>query len=111
MIRSEVFEDLLRGGWRSLEFGPFRDGIEICRLTEGPGPVWAVLRYQPGARVPEHLHPALETLLVLEGRQSDESGTYGAGTMVLNPPGSTHSVRSDEGCVVLIQWQAPVRIL
>jgi len=30
---------------------------------------------------------------------------------VVNPEGSVHSVRSEEGCVVLIQWERPVRIL
>jgi len=30
---------------------------------------------------------------------------------VLNPEGTVHSVRSEEGCVVLIQWDRPVEIL
>lgn len=101
---------LMVGGWRDLAFAPFREGVEICTLKSG-APAVALLRYAPGARVPRHEHMGLETILVLEGAQSDERGRYAAGALVLNPEGSVHSVWSDEGCVVLIQWERPVRIL
>jgi len=61
--------------------------------------------------VPRHRHDGLETIIVLEGSRSDEAGTYGIGTTVCNQGGSIHSVRSDEGCVVLIQREKPVVIL
>lgn len=98
---------LAAGGWRACRFQPFSDGVEICRLLDGE-PAIALLRYAAGARVPYHRHRGLETVLVLEGAQSDEHGQYRAGTLVLNPEGSAHSVRSDRGCVVLIQWTRPV---
>lgn len=104
------FPDLLSGGWQDLPFEPFREGVEICRLITGE-PEVALLRYQPGAKIPLHLHRGLETVLVLEGAQSDENGTYAAGTLATNPAGSTHSVTSETGCVVLIQWTKPVEIL
>ena len=47
----------------------------------------------------------------LQGVQSDEAGDYGAGSLVVNAMGTEHSVWSDTGCVVLIQWDRPVRIL
>lgn len=95
--------------WRELPFEPFRDGVEIHRIVEG-APAIAVLRYAPGARVPRHLHTGMETILVLEGAQSDERGCYGAGALVVNPEGSAHSVWSETGCAVLIQWERPVLI-
>ena len=101
---------LLNGGWRDLPFEPFREGVEIHKICEGE-PAVALLRYAPGASVPRHEHAGLETILVLDGAQSDERGRYPAGTTVLNPKGSKHSVWSDEGCVVLIQWEKPVRFL
>ena len=61
--------------------------------------------------VPKHQHKGLETILVLEGEQSDELGNYSAGSLVLNPEGSIHSVWSNTGCVVLIQWEKPVLFL
>jgi len=101
---------LTDGAWRSLPFEPFRDGVEIHHIRRGE-PAVALLRYAPGAGVPEHEHMGLETILVLEGSQSDERGLYPTGTLVLNPEGTRHSVQSEEGCVVLIQWDRPVRIL
>ena len=102
--------DLLTGGWRSLAFQPFRDGVEICWLVEGE-PGVALLRYAPKASVPRHRHLGLETIVVLDGAQSDERGHYPTGSVMLNPEGSEHSVWSDEGCVVLIQWHRPVAFL
>lgn len=91
-----------------MTFQPFAEGVEILPIQSGT-PAVALLRYAPGARVPRHLHTGLETILVLEGVQSDERGSYPVGTLVLNPEGSTHSVWSDPGCVVLIQWERPVQ--
>lgn len=104
-----VFSDLI-AGWRDRPFAPFRDGVEICLLRDG-APGVALLRYAPGAGVPRHLHTGLETILVLEGVQSDEHGDYPAGTLILNPEGSAHSVWSGPGCTVLIQWNQPVEFL
>ncbi len=105
-----AFAALMSGGWADCAFGPFREGVEICLLRD-TDPQVALLRYRPGARVPRHRHRGLETILVLDGAQSDERGTYAAGTLVLNPEGSVHSVWSDPGCVVLIQWERPVELL
>jgi len=99
--------DLLGGSasWRDGEgWEPFRAGVDIRRLYQasGDGPTAFLLRYQPGASVPLHEHLGYEHILVLDGAQSDERGRYPAGTLVVNPPGSTHQVCSDIGCVVLI---------
>ncbi|MCM2292308.1 cupin domain-containing protein [Allorhizobium sp. BGMRC 0089] len=110
MTETVTLNGFLSGGWRDLAFEHFRDGVDICRLVRGE-PELALLRYRPGAEVPKHYHPGLETILVLEGSQSDENGLYTAGTLVTNPEGTVHSVQSEEGCVVLIQWQKPVKLL
>ncbi len=104
------YAGLSGGGWHELAFKPFREGVEIYEFCEGE-PAVALLRYAPGASVPRHLHTGLETILVLDGVQSDERGDYATGSLILNPEGSAHSVWSKEGCVVLIQWDRPVRIL
>lgn len=110
MLEPTVLKDLIAGGWDKLSFTPFRDGITICRFLDG-SPAIALLHYEPGARVLLHEHIGAETILVLEGSQSDENGTYVKGDMVINPAGSRHSVWSDEGCVVLLHWAEPVRFL
>ena len=106
-------ENLVSGGWKDLDFGPFRDGVTLhwIKPFEGDQPGVALLKYEAGAVVPRHRHEGLETILVLQGTQSDETGDYGAGTYIVNAAGTEHSVWSDTGCVVLIQWDRPVTIL
>jgi anti-sigma factor ChrR (cupin superfamily) len=95
-------------GWES-----FRDGVEIKRLAGQPGggPTVALLRYQPGAHVPLHRHHGFELIYVVSGEQSDERGSYSAGSVVTNHDGDEHSVRSEKGCVVLIVWEKPVEFI
>lgn len=126
--------ELLNNGWENLTFDSFREGIEICLLHDGSvsaplphstsdtqptnretgelhfsdQPSIALLRYEAGASVPRHRHMGVETIIVLEGSQSDEQGIYQTGSVVINPVGSEHSVFSESGCVVLIQWDKPV---
>lgn len=89
---------------------PFRAGIEIHRLygEAGVGRSAALLRYAPGAVLPEHRHAGFEQILVLDGAQVDDRGRYGKGTLVVNPPGSQHSVSCPEGCIVFVTWELPV---
>jgi len=58
--------------------------------------------------VPEHQHGDYEHILVLQGSQRDANGCYSAGSLLVSPPGSRHAVTSDEGCVVLAIWAAPI---
>lgn len=96
--------------WQNLPFTHFREGVEIHHIKTG-SPAVAILRYAPGAKVPIHVHTGLETILVLDGVQSDERGDYPKGALILNPEGTRHSVWSETGCAVLIQWERPVEIL
>jgi anti-sigma factor ChrR (cupin superfamily) len=68
-------------GWQS-----FREGVEIKPLVGQPGhgPSVALLRYEPGARVPAHRHRGFELIYVVSGEQSDERGSYSAGSVVSN---------------------------
>ncbi|MFB2553413.1 cupin domain-containing protein [Ensifer soli] len=104
---------LTAGGWKDLAFEPFRPGVTLHWITRfaGDQPGVALLKYEPGAAVPRHRHEGLETILVLDGTQSDETGDYPAGSLVVNATGTEHSVWSTDGCVVLIQWDRPVLIL
>jgi anti-sigma factor ChrR (cupin superfamily) len=108
-----AFPALVDGGWHDLAFEHFREGITVHWLLRGSDaePSVAILKYQLGANVPRHRHPGLETIIVLEGTQSDENGDYSAGSVVLNPVGTEHSVWTKDGCVVLIHWALPVIIL
>jgi anti-sigma factor ChrR (cupin superfamily) len=94
------------------EWGPFREGIEMARLygSGDEGCSAALLRYAPGAKVPVHLHHGNEHIIVLRGSQRDEDGVYEAGTMLVHGQGTHHSVASDQGCIALAIWFAPVEI-
>ena len=90
-----------------------REGVRILVLDESPDGKdrVALLRYEPGASVPEHMHRGRETIFVLEGTQEDHTGSHPAGTWLSNPPGTRHSIRSPEGCLVLIHWIEPVEFI
>lgn len=113
-IKPLIFPDLLAlaDNPDRLTWQPFRPGVEIHRLYgDGQqGPAAALLKYEPGASVPEHDHTGYEHIIVLSGSQRDHQGKHSAGTVVINQPGSRHDVVSDEGCIVLIIWEKPVVI-
>ncbi|HET8710801.1 MAG TPA: cupin domain-containing protein [Spongiibacteraceae bacterium] len=92
--------------WETLQ-----PGVRICMLhgDRTSGCSTALLRYEPGASVPPHTHTGHEHLLILRGSQRDENGVYSAGTFLINKPAGGHRVSSDDGCLVLAIWEAPVR--
>jgi anti-sigma factor ChrR (cupin superfamily) len=112
-MSERTYPGLLAGGWKDLAYEHFREGIAVHWLVRGGADEasLAILRYEAGARVPRHLHAGLETIMVLDGIQSDENGSYAAGTVVTNARGTTHSVWTEHGCSVLIHWSLPVVIL
>ncbi len=67
-----------------------------------------MLRFQPGAKVPRHAHTGYEHIIVLSGSQRDDRGEYEAGAILISPPGTDHAIVSDEGCIVLALYNAPV---
>jgi anti-sigma factor ChrR (cupin superfamily) len=89
---------------------PFRPGVEIHRLYgDGTnGPTAALLRFRENTKVPLHLHPGYEHILILRGSQADQNGSVPAGTLRIHPPGSRHSVISESGCLVLAIYEKPV---
>lgn len=105
--------DILARAAESDSWPLLREGVRILVLDEGKdgSDRVALLRYDPGASVPRHVHRGRETIYVIEGAQEDDTGVHPAGTWIANPPGTRHSIRSPTGCVVLIHWSAPVEFL
>jgi anti-sigma factor ChrR (cupin superfamily) len=110
-----ILKDLLNIAAREdeLPWEPFRPGVDIYRLYGNgrEGAAAALLRYQPGASVPMHDHTGFEHIFVLSGSQSDRNGEHETGTLVINPPGTNHSVISQAGCIVLAIWEKPVSLV
>jgi anti-sigma factor ChrR (cupin superfamily) len=59
--------------------------------------------YEPGSRFSAHPHELGEEFFVLSGTFSDEWGDYPAGTYVRNPPGSSHTPASANGCEIFVK--------
>lgn len=97
----------------TIEWQDFRSGVDIFPLYDDGKAACssALLRYHPGARIPAHLHQGAEFLMILKGSQSDNRGHYPRGTLLINPPDTSHQVASDEGCIVLAVWEKPVKFL
>jgi anti-sigma factor ChrR (cupin superfamily) len=72
-------------------------GDEVAKAT-------SIVRYQPGSTFDLHRHEFGEEILVLDGAFSDENGDYPAGTYMMNPPGSSHALRSEPGCVLFVKF-------
>jgi anti-sigma factor ChrR (cupin superfamily) len=109
IILKNIFD--LPSNLDSLTWEPFREGVKIHRLygTQTEGPSAALLLYEPGSGVPFHQHLGYEHLIILSESQTDQRGERAAGTLIINPPGSSHSVSSANGAVVLAIWEKPVK--
>jgi hypothetical protein len=73
-----------------------RIGAEVARAT-------SIVRYAPQREFSAHVHGGGEEFLVLEGVFSDEHGDFPAGTYVRNPPTSSHTPGSKQGCVIFVK--------
>ncbi len=94
-----------------LTWEPLQPGVQVAMLhgDRTKGCSTALLRYEPGTAIPPHTHTGHEHLLILRGSQSDENGIYHQGTFLINKPAGGHRVSSEEGCLVLVIWEAPVK--
>ncbi|HUW72805.1 MAG TPA: cupin domain-containing protein [Methyloceanibacter sp.] len=96
-----------RTGSRSVQGSRLTGFIE----SRTGGGAAVLLRYEPGARVAAHEHVGYEHMLVIDGDEFDERGTYPAGSFVINPPGTKHSPGSVGGCVALLIYEKAVRFV
>ena len=76
-----------------------RIGGEIARAT-------TIVRYAPKSKFSRHVHAGGEEFVVLEGVFQDEHGDFPEGSYIRNPPGSSHTPGSSEGCTIFVKlWQ------
>ena len=77
--------------------------IPLERESKESGHVTSVVKYLPNSSFDSHLHPLGEEIFVLDGIFADENGNYPKGTYIRNPPGSSHSPFSKEGCTLFVK--------
>ncbi len=76
-----------------------RIGDEVARAT-------SIVRYKAGSKFSPHVHTGGEEFFVLEGVFQDEHGDFPAGSYIRNPPQSSHTPGSEQGCVIFVKlWQ------
>jgi anti-sigma factor ChrR (cupin superfamily) len=84
-------------------------GVERCIFERQGGETairaTSLVRFAPESYFPAHTHALGEEFLVLEGVFSDNTGDYGAGTYVRNPPGSSHSPHTKDGCTIFVKLE------
>ena len=98
-----------------MEWQPTRfPGCEAKTLLFDPesGLVTALMRFAPGAVLPDHEHVKIEQTYVLEGRLVDQEGPaagldVGPGEFVWREPGSRHVAWCPEGGLMLAMFQIP----
>src|SRR6266568_8342016 len=96
--------------WQKTRF----PGCEAKTLLFDPatGLVTALMRFAPGAVLPDHEHVKIEQTYVLEGKLVDKEGpdaglTVGPGEFVWRPAGSRHVAWAPEGGLMLAMFQIP----
>ncbi|QIK39800.1 cupin domain-containing protein [Pontivivens nitratireducens] len=76
-----------------------RIGGEVARAT-------TIVRYAPDSQFSAHTHSGGEEFIVLDGVFQDEHGDFPAGTYVRNPPTTSHTPGSEQGCTIFVKlWQ------
>lgn len=103
-----------------LEFLPYQKGLRekvsihvlFDETKDNPrGADMAFLRYEKDAYVPGHVHMGFETVLVLQGDYIENGITYSPGQLIVRSPGTSHSMASKNGCLILASRYVPVKQL
>lgn len=91
--------------WKPTRF----DGIAIKVLYENKekGEMTCMLKLDPGASVPFHMHPEIEQAFVIEGSMYDHDGQANSGDYVWRAAGSYHDNHTDVGATILAVYRKP----
>jgi len=94
--------------WEKTRFA----GVEMKTLLvdRETGVITALMKFAPGARLPDHEHVLIEQTYVLEGSLLCGEGECKAGDFVWRPPGSRHEAWAGaQGGLMLAMFQVPNR--
>jgi anti-sigma factor ChrR (cupin superfamily) len=96
--------------WKNTRF----PGCEVKGLLfdKETGLFTALMKFAPGATLPDHEHVKIEQTYVLEGKLVDKEGpakdlTVGPGEFVWREAGSRHVAWTPEGGLMLAMFQVP----
>jgi anti-sigma factor ChrR (cupin superfamily) len=94
-----------RMAWAPTQFE--KVSIKVLYEDKAKGEMTCLLRLDPGAQLPMHIHADIEQSYVIAGSITDHDGTAQAGDYVWRKVGSAHENRSDTGAVVLAVYRKP----
>ena len=90
--------------WKPLnEPGVSRVAVKVLRFDADSGRAPTILlKFEPGASYPSHVHPGGEEILVLEGDLRLGKDHLCAGDYLFTAPFAVHAAFSEGGCVALV---------
>jgi anti-sigma factor ChrR (cupin superfamily) len=90
-----------------------RPGMKHKQIWEDPATKRriALVRHEPGSRLPLHHHIGDEVIFLIEGSNADEAGEVLTGNVNHRVPGTIHSVTSKNGGTVLSVVTGDVEML
>ena len=100
------FVDVAKLPWEKTRFA----GVEMKTLLvdRETGVVTSLMKFTPGARLPDHEHVRIEQTYVLEGSLLCGEGECRAGEFVWRPAGSRHEAwAGPQGGLMLAMFQIP----
>ena len=78
----------------------------LDRVGAESGRATSIVSYDPKSKFASHVHTGGEEFIVLDGVFQDEHGDFPVGSYIRNPPESSHTPGSDEGCMIFVKlWQ------
>lgn len=78
----------------------------LDRVGAESGRATSIVSYDPNSKFAAHVHTGGEEFIVLDGVFQDEHGDFPVGSYIRNPPESSHTPGSDEGCMIFVKlWQ------
>lgn len=82
------------------------DRRRLDRVDAQNDRVTTIVRYAPDSQFSSHVHTGGEEFIVLEGVFEDDYGDWPEGSYIRNPPQSSHTPGSKEGCTIFVKlWQ------
>src|SRR5262245_57964716 len=107
LVRSQQLE------WRPLnEPGVTGVFVKVLRFDHETGRAPTILlRFEAGATYPAHNHPGGEEIFVLEGDIALGKDHLQTGDYLFTAQNNKHAVRSEKGCVVLVNVPQEVEVL
>lgn len=78
----------------------------LDRVGAESGRATSIVSYDPNSKFSSHVHTGGEEFIVLDGVFQDEHGDFPVGSYIRNPPESSHTPGSEEGCMIFVKlWQ------